>query len=797
MRLENDRQIAIATGRSRLSTHWTNKTVKWSKLVEKCSQTHRTTETMAEYLSMSKDEQSRRKDIGGFVGGYLTDGKRKNGMTKFKSIATLDIDFGTMDLWDDFTLSFNCAAFMYSTHKHTPEKPRFRLVILFSRDVTPEEYEPVCRKVAGNLGIDMFDDTTFELPRLFYWPSTPKDGEYFFRYQDGPALDVDGILGEYHNPMDASEWAFSSRATDRIRHEMKKQGDPLDKPGMIGAFCRTYTIEEAIARFLSEVYEPTTVPGRYTYKKGSVAGGLVCYEHKFSYSHHDTDPASRRLCNAFDLVRLHLFGERDEGVNAQDPTKLPSYALMQQFAAKDNATARTLMAERLTDFDDIDVTSLEKDGEWLSKLDSGKNGYKPTAPNIVTILENDPAFKGRLRMNEFTGFAEVEGGLPWNKDSRKWKSVDTASLRVYIESVYGISARDKVRDAKDYVFGVNKYHPVKEYLNSLVWDGKERLDTLLHDYLGAEDTPIVRMMTRKQFVGAVKRVYEPGCKMDYMLVLTGPEGIGKSTLVSVMGGQWFSDSLVTMEGKEGMEALQKSWLIEIGELSGMKRSDVESVKTFLSRQDDIYRPAYGDTVESHPRHCVFFGTTNEKTFLKGDFGNRRFWVVQLSEKGEKSPKDDLPGERDQLWAEAVVRYRRGESLYLPAELELQAREIQAKFNDANDDPVIGLIEQFLNTLLPIEWNSMSMDERRAYFQNGDGIKTDGSVLRTKVCAMEISRELFGDKPGEKSKYTSRYINQIMSKMKGWEPVSSMRFSAYGTQRGFRRIALEDPDEERL
>ena len=330
-------------------------------------------------MKMTREEQSDIKDVGGFVGGYLSGGTRKTANVMWRSVATLDIDYGTLNVWDDFTMQFDFAAMLYSTHKHTAEKPRYRLVFPLSRNVKPNEYEPLCRKIADAIGIDLFDITTYQLPRLFYWPSTSKDGDYVFEYQDGPACDVDKVLKSYVNYADVSEWPVSAREGDVIAHEIRKAGDPLEKPGLIGAFCRAYTIEDVIDNFLQDAYERTGTDGRYTYKLGSVAGGLVCYEGKFAYSHHETDPASKQLCNAFDLCRIHLFGVHDEGTRQTDITKLPSYLKMQDFAAKDKNVRVLLTKERRADveadFEGVDLTdagdsaATETNTDWMADLE--------------------------------------------------------------------------------------------------------------------------------------------------------------------------------------------------------------------------------------------------------------------------------------------------------------------------------------------------------------------------------------------------------------------------------------------
>lgn len=807
-KLKNDFTLDLATAHSRLSKKWKNKKWQWSDLVKKCSQTKRTEETVGEYLKMTKQEQADIKDVGGFVGGYLSGGTRKSANVMWRSVATLDIDYGTPYVWDDFTMQFNFAAMLYSTHKHTPEKPRLRLVFPLSRNVKPNEYEPLCRRIAGILGIELFDITTYQLPRLFYWPSTPKDGEFVFEVQDGPACDVDEILSTYVNPQDVSEWPFSNRESEDVAHEIRKAGDPLEKPGLIGAFCRSYSIEDVIETFLADVYEKTATDGRYTYKLGSVAAGLVCYDGKFAYSHHETDPASMQLCNAFDLVRIHKFGLLDEGSRIEDITKRPSYLKMQDFAAADKNVRVTLTKERRanaeSDFEGIEVPTDETpdvNTEWMAELDYDRKGsIKSTAKNIIHILENDPLLSGHLWHDLFSGFDLVKGGLPWDRKATQWGNRDDANLRIYLEENYGVTGKDKIKDAKDAVFTRNRVHPIRDYLNGLTWDGVPRLDTLIVNYLGAADTVLNRAMTRKHFAAAVARVMNPGCKYDYCLIITGAEGIGKSTLFAVMGGEWFNDSLVTMEGKNGMEQARGGWVIELPELGSIKRSDVEQVKAYISRQDDTYRPAYGTVVEKHPRQCIFCGTTNETYFLKGDTGNRRFWVMAANPDVRKhnDVKADLMAERDQIWAEAVEVWRKGEKLYLPKDLEIEARQRQAEYNDEADDPMKDMLTAYLEMKLPPEWNTWDLKRRRAYINDPDPLDATGTETRERICIAEFICERLGKDMGDKEyKYIARKVSRMMDEIPGWERmgVSKHAQAIYGVQKSFRRTHDDSDDED--
>ena len=802
IKLNNDFPIDIATAHSRLSKKWKNKATTWAKLVERCSETKRTTESVSEYGKMSRDEQSNIKDVGGFVGGYLSGGTRKTANVMWRSIATLDIDYGQPDFWDDFTLNFDFAAMIYSTHKHTKEHPRLRLVFPLSRQVRPDEYEPLCRKIAEKIGINQFDDTTYQLARLFYYPSTSRDGDFVFEYQDGEACNVDNFLSEYHDYKDVATWPTSSREGELLVHLSKKVGDPTEKPGLIGAFCRAYTIQEAINNFLQDAYEKTAHENRYTYKLGSVAAGLVCYEDKFAYSNHETDPASKQLCNAFDLCRIHLFGVQDEDSKITDTTRLPSYLKMQDFVAKDKRVRILLTKERKAnakeDFADMEPDEDGENDKWMTDLDFDKKGsIKSTASNIIAILENDPKLKGHVWHNLFNGFNYITGGLPWNREAEQWGNTDDANLRIYLEENYGVTGKDKIKDAMVAVVTRNKVHPIREYLDSLEWDGVPRLDKLIIDYVGAEDNELNRAMTRKHFTAAVARVYNPGCKYDYCLIIAGAEGIGKSTLFNVMGGDWFSDSLVTMEGTKGMEQARNGWVIELPELGSIKRSDVEQVKAYISRQNDMYRPAYGSVMESHPRQCIFCGTTNETYFLKGETGNRRFWVMSVNPDLRKygDPRTAIEADRNQLWAEAVQRYKNGEKLYLSEKLEAEARKRQGEFNDNNDDPLPGMVQAYLDLKLPPDWNTWDLNRRRAYIKNPDPLDETGTETRTKVCAAEFISEVLGKDIGSKDyKYEARKVNSVLDEI-GWIKRPTLTFPLYGKQRAFVRPM--EPDDSDL
>ena len=772
------REYDIATAKTRLAKEWKNRKVTWEQFVKKCSKTKRTGETLEQYARMSKNEQSGIKDVGGFVGGYLNDGARRKGYVAHRSMITLDIDNGTPNLWEDFTLQYSCAALLYSTHKHTPETPRYRLIIPLKRDVTCEEYEPVCRRITASLGIDLFDRTTYELQRLFYWPSTSSDGEFVFERQDGEPLDPDGVLSTYKNWLDRNEWPRGSSEDSVTANEKRKAGEPTEKPGLVGAFCRVYTIEDALEKFLGDVYEPTATPGRYTYKQGSVAGGLVCYDGKWAYSNHSTDPTSRQLCNAFDLVRIHLFGDSDKSKDYADVTKRPSYKKMEDFAAKDETVRRLINQERVDsakhDFANIGDASAEGISAVMEKLECDRKG-KPlsTGVNALTILENDPGFKGKLYQDGFRGAPMVSGPLPWKKQEerssypRRWRDADNAGLRLYMEKMYSITGKDKIRDAKDNYFDAHTRHPVREYLEGLRWDGVPRLDKLVIDYLGAEDTPLTCSVTRVWMTGAVSRIFKPGCKFDYCLILVGAQGIGKSTFFEILAGEWYNGNLSAMSSERAsLEQLRGSWIFELQELDGMKRREASQVKAFITNRIDKYRGAYKEETEEFPRQCVFGGTTNEAYFLKDDTGERRFWPVEVSSERQRmgDPREALTRDRDQIWAEAVQAFRDGQTLRLSPEFEAEMMERCKAYSFAELDSFSDDVSNYLDTLLPVDWAAYTLDQRRHYYKDGEGIKTKGLVSRTEAHAMSFIHEYYGKERGdEKYKGLAAKFNTIMEK----------------------------------
>ena len=786
--IKHDKTLDVALGNSRKTKTWKNKTITWSELLARLSKTTRTPESVAEFKAMSRNQQSDIKDVGGFVGGYCNNGSRSD--VRHRSVLCLDADYADGELWPDWELLYDRAAAVYSTHKHTPEKPRLRLVVPLARNVTPDEYQAIGRRVAEVLGIDKFDDTSYQPQRVMYWPSTSQDGDYFFRYIDGPLLDPDEVLATYHNWADVSSWPMSSRVAEISKRAVAKQKDPLEKGGIVGAFCRAYyPIQEAIEAFVP-TYQPCDEPNRYTYTEGSTAAGVVIYDDKFSYSHHATDPASGQTVNAWDLVRLHMFNEMDADCDPDRPaTSRPSYKAMTELALADKRVAAQVVNDRMAEAAD-DFAEMPDDEapaeRWENKLKlTDKGVIAQTIGNVVTILRHDPNLKDRIALNEMDHNIVVRSSLPWRevKGSSQWIDADDAALRFYLERVYGINSKDRIFDGVNVVATENKFHPVREYLEATDWDGVLRVDSLLIDYLGAEDTPYTRAVTRKSLVAAVARIFNPGCKFDYMLTLRGRQGLGKSAIIAKLGGDWYSDSFTTIQGKEAYEQVLGVWIMEVGELAGMKKAEAESIKLFISKQADRFRPAYGRRLQEFARQCIFIGTTNESQFLRDTTGNRRFWVVDTPNTPEKDLWAELTPETvAQVWAEAVELYRKGEKLYLTRELEKVAREVQETYEEEN--PRAGIVLDYLERLLPEDWDDKDLYSRRAWLETEE----QGTVQRQTVCTLEIWAEALNGSPDRLDRYAAKEIRDIMQGMRDWQHQGNKQttIKPYGRQRHFKR-----------
>ena len=390
--------------------------------------------------------------------------------------------------------------------------------------------------------------------------------------------------------------------------------------------------------------------------------------------------------------------------------------------------------------------------------------------------------------------------LPWRKDDNTgepWQDKDDAGLRNYLSEIYDLSARQVVDDALTQVIHDNAYHPVREYLKALKWDGVKRAETLFIDFLGAKNSQYVKDVTLTWLKAAVARVMHPGIKYDCCVVLSGPQGIGKGTLLNALGRQWYNSSITDIQTKDAMEQLRGSWIVELDEMKAVTKAENDSIKAFLSRRIDRFRPAYGRRMEDFPRQCVFAATTNDRVFLKDRTGGRRFLPVFCTGRSRRILKKLTNEFIDQIWAEVFQTYQKDNDLEISEASTEVARTLQELSTEGSEKK--GLVLEYLNTLLPRNWQALDIYDRRDYLDNYDSDNPpENAVKRDRVCALEIWCEVFKGNRVNFRNSEAREINAIMQQIDGWKFVSTVRFgNLYGRQRAYIRVGKDEKNIEKV
>ncbi|MBE6021654.1 MAG: hypothetical protein E7231_00310 [Cellulosilyticum sp.] len=390
-----------------------------------------------------------------------------------------------------------------------------------------------------------------------------------------------------------------------------------------------------------------------------------------------------------------------------------------------------------------------------------KGAVKNSIKNYYSILRNDEQLKGKIIFNELSGEPEKVLG----DKIVEWTDVDDSNTRCYIEEKYGIYSEKKLNDALNLIFQDHSYNPVKDIIESIEWDGKSRIHTLLSKWLGVADDCYSREVSRLIFAGGIHRLYNPGCKFDDMPVLIGTkQGEGKSSFVSWLALQDnFFREVKEIEGQKGMEVLKGAWICEMGELLALtKAKEVEAVKAYITCRVDVYRSAYGKRINKQKRSCIFIGTTNKTEFLTDKTGNRRFYPVVVDCTGYylHDHKDEIMEDIEQCWAEALALYKQGKLMpYADVKLVDEIRERQE--SAVEDDFRVGMIEKYLEN-------------------------------KNEVCVLEVWRNALLNDYTTPSKKDSCDIGLILSKVKGWQKgKGTRRFMAYGSQKYWERIPNDD------
>jgi predicted P-loop ATPase len=775
VKLKYDKEISIATAPGRQSKKWRNKLISISQFLNTLTQPIRTDETIDEYFKMGKGQQDEIKDVGAFVGAALKGGRRRKVDVANRTVITLDLDYATPQTLDQIKKKIKSCYTVYSTHKHTPAHPRFRLLVWPDRVMLPDEYQAVARKIAEAVGIEWFDDTSYDINRLFYYPSAAIDAEYVYYHNDTPFLDVDKVLKSYGKKnawKDVSLWPRSSRETKTFDRLLKKQADPLTKKGVVGAFCRVVDIHTALQKYLSDTYRQES-RDRYTFIDGTSTNGLIIYNSRYCYSNHASDPACGQLCNAFDIIRIHKFGYKDAGkIKSDTPvTRVPSYVEMMEWCRGIDAVKIELIKSKIdlspSDFDVFNTDADDnKNADWQIKLQITAAGdIKPSFLNAVLIMENDPQLNKLSRWNKFSMRMENRA------DNTDWTKENSLNVRAYIGSVYGPDFPErKIEDAIEKNAFRNKYHPVRDYLKGLEWDGVERIAKLFVTYFGCEDNAYTREISTCWFTAAVARIFNPGYKFDTAIVISGAQGIGKTTFIKTLGlGKWYGE-LSSFDQKIAIEEISGKWIVEISEMGATNRQELEQQKTFLSAKSTRVRLAYERLAVDYKRQCVFIGSTNLETYLKDSSGNRRWWPLKAQT--TKVDIKTLEKEVNQIWAEAFSLWAQGQTTVL-SEDALQTASYEQE-DKMETDPWKGIIGSWL--------------EEKAYVDRYDSDEQfDSGELetRTKVCVIEVWKDCL-KMNGYPRRIDCLRIGRNLTIQKDWEKYgNTMQFGKrFGTQKAW-------------
>lgn len=777
--------LAVATAPKRASIHWEQGVVSWGDLIGWAHNPADRKECGDYLLGTLRPTPvlHDKKDTAACTGLH----RNKNAIVS-RSAITLDVDHAQPGFADTFEMVWGGAAILHTTWKSTPEEPRYRVIIPLDREIAPDEYVVAAETIMTQLGKEFFDPGSSQPERYMFRPSAQSPERYDCRVLDGPPIQVDALLAAF-------EVDLSKKPIPKA-HRNKR--NPFELSGVIGAFNRAYEdwdlliaeYELPYVRISEDRYQ--LVGARSEAGMGPLAGepGLV-------YSHHANDPAAGVTCSAFDLVRLHRFGDLDEEAAPGTPVnRLPSHGAMLELASKDWRVTADIVG---MDFGDAATPDdlPQQDRSWQMSLDrkTGSAEVKNTVANRDLICENDPVFQ-LLRYNELTLSPEAGGDLPWRAvtdQSRIITRTDRWEIANYLErELQGFVVPQATLDNMIETTAARRtVNPVRDYLLGLTWDGVPRLEECLP---GVRPTDFTRLVARKVLVAAVARMLNPGCKADYTLVLFGAEGRGKSWWIDRMA-RGHSAPLGRIDQKDTLLTMQRSWIIVADEGHSLRKADHDAQKEFLTRTHDVYRQPFEKETLVHPRHSVIWSTTNDETFLRRQEGNRRFLVVHCEDKVDF---DRLTDEYvDQVWAEALHLYRAGERLFLDDDESDTASEERERFIE--EDALGGLIAEWVDTLVPHDWDEKTLEERMKWkAERASGFVAEGTERRDVVCSTQVWVECLDRPIGTHRRSDLLEITAALKRLPGWRKMEgNARVPQYGPQTAFVRIDPEGTDYDLL
>lgn len=798
----------------------------------------RTKETVLEYSSGSKEFRDKAKDRGAFIMGESLENKREKTAMLNRNMITLDLDYCPpnileilQDKLDNKILPFRF--FVYSTHSHTPESPRLRMIIPLNRDVEIEEYEPIALRLVGKIGLEYFDATTTQANRIMYFPSVSLDGEYIcemFGDDEWYDLDADAILDEYFDYKNIDEWQRPHYIEGRKRERIEKgtiSDSTKTKYRMVNLFNMEYSITEAIDEFLQEEYIKER-DDRYTYSSGESRNGLNILNPQYAYSFHGTDPAQGRLLNAFDIVRIHKFGKHDQENEQKiydNYHKSSSYDEMVKWIRESlpNVMAndpkvleqKELVEEKLEDI------GIETTTDWLDLLTRNKNGeIMKNAYNISVIIEHDVVFKDLFFYDTIKQQVCFEKAPFWDKDIRKGdgiRDLDFAYLRNYLaQPPFYLSGKDAIEDSVLVEAYKRKINYPKHFLSRLPeWDGVKRVETLFIDLFGVNDIAFVREASKKWFTALVARIMKPGMKFDYVIALLGSVGIGKSTFgKSLIAPDWngkmedienfeyfFSDKELDLRNeRDTIDAIRGVCVLELAEFDKfLTKYDKATLKSFITKTKDRFIERYGKRSIDVPRSFVMIATSNESRPIKSAEDERRFMPFYCNLPKHKALVFDQKywnkEIRDQVLAESMHYYYEGYSYSAPFPPHMQRQWEQLIDKASLENDYYGIVKDYVENKFPMDFMKMSFNDMKSYWQNKEadyynqGFKQVREFFSIKEIYTVSLDKRFGDSPDF---HTRKEIEQSLFDL-GFEKVETSRksFGVFGQQHYYFKPTVED------
>nr|DAU73348.1 MAG TPA: virulence associated protein E [Caudoviricetes sp.] len=755
---------------SRTSKQWFPATITWEEFVE------------------AAQEPATEKDCGAYMAGKATSTSRKDSRVEYRSMVTLDADNADAEL-PARVEGLGLTALVHSTYSHTTDKPRYRIIIpILGPGLTEEEYPRAAHGLMEALGKEQFDKTCDQPKRVMFWPSAASPDLYEVYSYKGETAAAQELLERFGG--------FSATP----EHKRGPKCDPYKLPGVVGAFNRLYDMSRAVEEF-NLPYEQVG-ENRWHYTNAKSSGGVCVYPDGYVYSNHASDPAGGRTLCMFDLVAMHKFNDLDEAADTPlntAPKDRPSIQKALQEFTELPAVKKEMMSLNIESFG-------EGEDDWKSKLHvHPKTGQTLNdVHNLRLLKKHDPVLSG-LAYNTMNLATITRRDFPWRKvtpgKDDQLTNADRVEISDHIHYTYNLrqTSKERVNDVIDTVAQDHSFHPVEEYLEGLEWDGVSRIET----WLPGEVNNYKRSVARLTAVQSVARMLDPGVKVDNCMILSGGEGLGKTWFIERMARGWTCTLGPIDRGsaRDTIMIMSRSWIAVADEGYSLKKADADNMKNFITRTHDEVRLPYARETVGLPRRQVIWGTTNDPTFLHAQEGNRRFLIVNVS---EKLDFDKYTGEYvDQVWAEAVHLWKESRAkygvegnpdLYLNAEEEAVAKGVREEATE--EDSLVGLIQDYLDTLVPENWETMPVSDRIYWLEaSKQGLVKPGTHRIERVCSFEIWKVLLGNTCGKPSRVESLEIAEALRRVPGWESSGSKRarFAFFGRQRYFSRVEEAEPE----